>query len=206
MHPAPGVYMKVITVANLKGGCGKSSITRNLAVAAGQQAAIIDLDPQGTLSDWLQARTADFPTLVNGITPANLHTALDALSQDYSYLFIDTPPAAHAWIGRIMALSDLVLIPVKPSPDDLRAVGETLSLLDNTNFAFVLNQAIGRARITNEAARVLAQHGKVAPSTINYRVAFQESAGSYGVTEKGDKRSKNEVLDLLAYVNKQLGI
>ena len=197
--------MQIITVANLKGGCGKTTITRNLAVAAGDKAAMVDLDPQGTLSDWLRARSADYPTLISGITPGNLQTAISDLSQDYDYLFIDSPPAAHSWIGEVMALSDLVLIPVKPSPDDLRAVGETLSMLDDTNFCFVVNQAIGRARITNEAARVLAQHGKVAPATINYRVAFQESGGGYGVTEKGDKRSAQEITDLWEYVYKQLG-
>jgi len=84
--------MRIITVANLKGGCGKTTLTRNLAVACGDQAAIIDLDPQGTLSDWLEARSADYPTLIQGITPATLHSALPRISEGFKYLFVDTPP------------------------------------------------------------------------------------------------------------------
>ena len=200
--------MRIITVANLKGGCGKTTLTRNLAVCAGKRAAIIDLDLQGTLSDWLQARTADYPTLIQGITPATLHSALQRLSGAFKWVFVDTPPANHGWIGEVMGLSDLVLIPVKPSPDDLRAVGETLYLLEEAkqdNFVFVLNQAIGRARITDQAARVLAQHGRVAPVTINYRVAFQQAAGHLGVTEQHkDKKSAEEITDLWKYVKKLL--
>ena len=198
--------MKTIVIANRKGGVGKTTLTRNLAVAAGDQAAIIDLDPQGTLTDWLEAREAEYPTLIRGVTAENLTAAIDQLAGEYRYLFVDTPPSGHSWLTDVIRAADLTLIPIKPSPDDLRAVGETLALLDTTgsNFAFVISQAINRARITEETARVLAQHGKVAPVNLHYRVAFAETAGNQGVTEAGDPRSRDEIQQLWKYTVTQL--
>ena len=115
---------------------------------------------------------------------------------------VDTPPAAPAWLTDVLAKADLVLVPVRPSPDDLRAVGATLGALKvaRTPFAFVLSQT-PRARIVEETARVLAQHGRVAPVNIAARVAYAESgATGQGVSETADTRGAAELRELWTYV------
>ena len=185
--------MKTILIAAQKGGSGKTTLTRNLAVAAaenGRNVLCLDLDPQGSLRGWWESREADSPS------------TLDAARERFDLCIIDTPPAASEWLTEALAAADLVLIPVRPSPDDLRAVGTTLAAVNGSDmpFAFVMSQT-PRARITEEAARVLAQHGRVAPVNIAHRVAYAETgATGQGVTETRDKKAGAEIAALWHYV------
>ena len=98
--------------------------------------------------------------------PGELKASLNAAQKRFDLCIIDTPPAASEWLSEALVAADLVLIPVRPSPDDLRSVGATLAAVNGSGmpFAFILSQT-PRARITEEAARVLAQHGRLAPVT-----------------------------------------
>ena len=80
-------------------------------------------------------------------------------------------------ILRVMEQSDLVVIPTRPSPHDLRAVRATLDLAERAGkpLIFVVNGAAPRARITSDAAVALSQHGTVAPSFICHRIALASS-------------------------------
>lgn len=193
--------MKTIAIASQKGGAGKTSLARNLAVAAtagGRRVVLLDLDPQKTLTAWWNSRTADFPELVeaHGTLAATVQ-ALDAAGFDWCV--IDTPPAAG--LADIFKVADLVLIPARPSGDDLRALPGTLDALHGTPFAFVITQAPPRARLVDEAARVLASHGRVAPVNIGQRVSYAEAAMTgEGVTESGDARAADEIREVLKYV------
>ena len=188
--------MQTILIAAQKGGSGKTTLTRNLAVAAGEDGCSVlclDLDPQGSLRSWWETRDADSPSMLDrDPQPDVFSTTLAAARTRFDLCLIDTPPAA----------SDLVLIPVRPSPDDLRAVGTTLAAVNGSGkpFTFVMSQT-PRARITEEAARVLAQHGRVAPVNIAHRVAYAETgATGQGVTETSDKKAGDEITDLWHYV------
>lgn len=199
--------MRTITIATQKGGAGKTALARNLAVAASQEGSrvlLLDLDPQQTLRDWWKAREADAPEMLDpSPPPSQLKSALTAAGrQGFDLAIIDTPPAAPTWLSDALEAADLVLIPVRPSPDDLRAVGGTLAALKTvkTPFAFVMSQT-PRAKITVEAARVLAQHGRVAPTNIAQRIIYAEiGATGQGVTETTDIRGAQELWDLWAYV------
>jgi chromosome partitioning protein len=198
--------VRTVLIASQKGGAGKTALARNLGVAAveaGQRTLLVDLDPQGSLSDWWQGRTAEQPEMFERPPrPDQLGDVLAALS-GFDLVVIDTPPSDHPWMGKVATLADLVVIPSKPSPDDLRAIGSTLAMVKRagTPFAFVLSQVPPRSRLTGEAARVLAQHGKVAPVNIGLRVSFAEtSATGEGVTETSDHKAAEEVRGLLQYV------
>ena len=198
--------MKTILIAAQKGGSGKTTLTRNLAVAAaenGRNVLCLDLDPQGSLRGWWESREADSPSMLDrDPLPDVLRTTLDAARERFDLCIIDTPPAASEWLTEALAAADLVLIPVRPSPDDLRAVGTTLAAVNGSDmpFAFVMSQT-PRARITEEAARVLAQHGRVAPVKIAHRVAYAETgATGQGVTETRDKKAGAEIAALWHYV------
>ena len=198
--------MKTILIAAQKGGTGKTTLTRNLSVAATQDAyhvLCLDLDPQGSLRGWWESRDAEAPSMLDrDPRPDMLRATLDAAQKRFDICIIDTPPAAPEWLAEALASADLVLIPVRPSPDDLRAVGTTLAAVNRSGmpFAFVLCQT-PRARITEEAARVLAQHGRVAPVNIAQRVAYAETgATGQGVTETKDQKAGAEIATAWNYV------
>jgi chromosome partitioning protein len=188
--------VKTIVLASLKGGSGKSTITVNLAVEAAGIVATVDMDsPQGSLSHWWNARKAETPIFVDTLTP----TGID-------YLFVDTPPQRPD--PETMEAADLVIIPVKPSPNDLRAVGETLAVVERLQkpFCFVITMAKTRTRIAMNALQVLAQYGKVAPVMLGDRVDFAESMIDGLAVGELSPRSKSaeEITQLWSYVTSLL--
>ncbi len=198
--------MKIIVIAAQKGGAGKTTLARNLAVTAsgeGGRVLCLDLDPQGSLRGWWESRKAEMPAmLAQDPAPDALRSTLAAAKTQFDLCIIDTPPAAPQWLAEALGAADLVLIPVRPSPDDLRAVGATIAAVNRAQvpFAFALSQT-PRARITDEAARVLAQHGRVAPVNIAQRVSYAETgATGQGVTETSDDRAAAEIRAIWNYV------
>jgi chromosome partitioning protein len=196
--------MQTIVVASQKGGSGKTTITRNIAVALGEDVALIDTDPQGSLTAWWNRRDAEMPVLVsmaNGL-PATLEALREA---GIRMVLIDTPPSAHAFVADVIGLADLV--PVRPTPDDLDAVGPTLDMIEGAgkNFVFIVSQAKKRTRLALETIPALAQHGKVSPVVIHDRVEFPTAAiDGRGVVELGDGAAAGEITDLVTYLRKQL--
>lgn len=163
----------------------------------------LDLDPQGSLRGWWESRPAEQPAMLDrDPSPHALRATLDGARKQFDLCLIDTPPAAPEWLTEALSAADLVLIPVRPSPDDLRAVGATLAAVQDAKvpFVFALSQT-PRARITEEAARVLAQHGRVAPVNIMQRVVHAETgATGQGVSETADKKAAEEIRAIWSYV------
>ena len=130
--------MRTLILHTPKGGSGKSTLARELAVAASGtlQVAIADLDPQGTTSGWYQRRDAKSPALVV-LDPAKpVEHLADA---GVELLVIDTPPGQPTYIGKMLAGADVVLVPVRPTPDDLLAAAPIASsLARHPSWAFVL--------------------------------------------------------------------
>ena len=204
--------MRTIVIASPKGGTGKSTLTGHLAVEAERQGsgpvAIVDTDPQGTLADWWNARQAPTP-LFAAVDTAQLPPRLEALREyGIEVVLIDTPPAFTQTTHRTLAVADLVVVPVRPSPHDLRAVGTVIEAVEQQGkpFVFVVNAAIPRTRIALDAVRALAQHGKVAPTTLHNRIDFATSmVDGRTARELNEKsRSSGEVAELWTYVISQL--
>jgi chromosome partitioning protein len=206
--------MKIICVANQKGGAGKTTLTAHLAVAAQKsglgEVALIDTDPQGSLADWWNERQEETPRFVS-LSLADLKSGLQELkTAGFSLVFIDTPPVVSETISQVIAHADIVVIPSRPSPLDLRAVGKTISLVEaaEKNMVFVVNGATQRAKITADAAVALSQYGKVAPVMLYQRVDFAQSMTDGRVAQELDGASKaaEEIAQLLTYLRKQLRI
>jgi len=203
--------MYVIALASRKGGAGKTTLASHLAVAAeaagAGPVALVDTDPQGGLAGWWNARAGATPRWIDPAAglPA---TVTAARAAGYGVLVIDTPPSIAETIAGVIAVCDLVVIPVRPSPNDLRAVGGTIELVRRARkrMVFVVSQATQRARITAEAAIALSQHGTVAPVMIHHRVDFAASmTGGATVGELDpDGRSAGEVRELWAYLLNRL--
>ena len=164
--------MRVVAMASQKGGSGKTTLSGHLAVQAQRAGAgpvvIIDIDPQGSLSEWWNERTTEYPAFAQ-TTVSRLASDLEILrEQGFGLAVIDTPPAITMAIQSVIAVADLIVIPTRPSPHDLRAVGATVDLCDRAGkqLIFVVNAATPKARITADAAVALSQHGTVAPVTL----------------------------------------
>ena len=173
--------MYTIVTASQKGGSGKTTLSGHLAVAACQagagEIALIDTDPQGSLAAWWNVRQAPTPHFVKAAM-ADLEEVLTGLHQaGIKIAVIDTPPAITQSISKVVSHADLVVVPTRPSPHDLRAVGATVDIAERHGkpVIFVINAATPRARITGESAVALSQHGTVAPVTIHHRVDFAAS-------------------------------
>jgi chromosome partitioning protein len=204
--------MHVIAIASQKGGSGKTTLAGHLAVEAERvgagPVALIDTDPQGSLAEWWNVRA--------GETPVFAQTTVPRLSEDVSrlqalgikLLVIDTPPAIEATIAEVVRVADLVLIPARPSPHDLRAAGATVELVERIGkpLVFVINGAAPRARITSEAAIALSQHGTLAPSIIHQRTVYAASMidGRTVMELPGEERASTEIASLWEYLGGRL--
>ncbi|WP_169568888.1 AAA family ATPase [Sneathiella limimaris] len=204
--------MKVIAVASQKGGSGKTTLAGHLAVqaemAGAGPVALVDTDPQGSLSEWWNEREAE--------TPLFARTSIEKLKADVermdrmgiNLLIIDTPPAITETIANVLTVADLLIIPTRPSPHDLRAVGATVELAEglDTPLIFVVNGATPRARITGEAAIALSQHGTLAPSILHQRVDFASSMidGRTVMELNSASKSSEEITKLWSYIHERI--
>lgn len=204
--------MKTIVLASQKGGAGKTTLAAHLAVAAEKSGdgpcVLLDTDPQASLAAWWNEREAECPVFA----PANLNelaTKLEALAKaGYAYAFIDTPPAITESIRAVVMQADFVLIPTRPSPHDLRAVGLTVELTAGANrsFAFAVTQAKPNTRLTVQAMAALSQHGVVAPSIIHDRVDYAASMIDGRTVLEIDPRGRSaeEIKDLWKFVKTRI--
>jgi chromosome partitioning protein len=204
--------MKTIVLASQKGGAGKTTLAAHLAIEAERvgsgPAVLIDTDPQGSLAAWWNSRQADTPALA-ATTLAELPAKLEALAAaGYKLAVIDTPPAITGAIRDVVKLADLVVIPTRPSPHDLRAVGSTVDIAQETGrpFVFAVTQAKPTARLTVQAVAALSAHGTVAPSIIHDRVDFAASMVDGRTVQETDPkgRSAGEITELFSFVQARI--
>jgi chromosome partitioning protein len=176
--------MKVIVVANQKGGSGKSTVTVHLAavaeVAGHGPEVLSDTDPQGTAADWFnQRRKAGLETpRYSSLSLSDLSGKIDALrAAGASYLFIDTAPSIGSVNAELFAQADVVLIPLNPTPADLRALVKALPLVRKSGkpFYFVLARVRPNLRNNDGTAVALDALGLVLGTRMHERVIYAET-------------------------------
>lgn len=188
---------QVIVFSSQKGGSGKTTLSGHIAVQARlsgcDRIGIVDTDPQQSLSDWHQAREEDDLHLKFGDGESIARDIQELRDLGVSLIVVDTPPAANASIASIVRHADLVCIPARPSPHDLRSVGKTIDLVEPLRkpMIFVLNGAPVRAMITRQAALSLCQYGTVAPVIIHNRVDFASSMSDGWTAMEIDPEAKS---------------
>ena len=206
------VRAQVVVLASQKGGSGKTTLAGHIAVQAelcgAGPVALIDTDPQGSLAKWWNAREAELPAFAE-VSVAELTRDVKALRDaGFKLIVIDTPPAATASIAEVITHADLVVVPTRPSPHDLRAVGATVDMVEHQHkpLVFVVNGATMRARITGDTAVALSQHGTVAPVTMHHRVDFAASMIDGRTVGEVDEnsRSAKEIASLWLYLADRL--
>ena len=180
--------MDVIAVIAQKGGTGKTTLTLSLAVAAmraGKVAAVIDLDPQATASNWSDRRQEDSPVVVSA-QPARLpHVLTSAEASGAALVVIDTPPRAEQAALTAAKAANLILIPCRPAIYDLETVSTTLELIriaGDTLVAAILNGVPPRGSKREQAEDVIKALGiPVCSASFGWRAAFSD-AGALGLT------------------------
>jgi chromosome partitioning protein len=196
--------MRAISLANQKGGVGKSTLCASLAVVAGD-ALILDVDPQATVSQWFQARpeTLALPECARA-NPSEVPRIVKASTR--TWLFIDTPGDLTA--RQAIDASDLCIIPVRPSIHDLRAASATVKLLGTRRGVFVLNAApaarwLAENPIVIEARDALRAFSlPVCPVVIRQRAAYVHTAvAGLGVSEWTDSKAAAEIKELWLWLS-----
>ncbi len=179
--------MRVIGFLNQKGGVGKTTLAVHVADALarqGRRVLLVDADPQGSALDWAACRQGEPRFAVAGLPRASIHKELPALAQDYEFVLIDGPPRVYDVAKSAIVASDLVLIPVQPSPYDVWAAKEIVDMLRDVAIykpslqsAFVINRKIANTALGRDVTEALAEYPiPVMASAICQRVALAESA------------------------------
>lgn len=174
---------KIITVAQQKGGAGKTTLTAHLAVAytaARKKVAVVDIDPQQSLTMWFRLREERFGDagaglLVSQINGWRVRNEVERLAREHEVVLIDSPPHAETEAKIAVRSAGLVVIPVQPSPMDVWATRPTLELAsaEETPVLLVLNRVPPRARLNDEMlAEVKGFGAQIAKAQIGNRVVF----------------------------------
>lgn len=202
----------IITVAQQKGGCGKSTLATHLAVAfskMGYSTMLFDTDPQGTTTHWHAQRKVNDVGLI-ATSGWRLTRDLSMAREANDIIVIDTPPHAEMDIKVSTRAADLVLVPIQPSPADLWAVKETFNTVagESRNAMAVLNRVVFRANITQEIKDKLASMDvPVAETEIGNRVLFAASMETgMTVLDGFSNASELEIMNLVREIARKLGI
>jgi len=178
---------KVIAILNQKGGVGKTTLAIHMATAMAhrkRKVLLLDADPQSSALDWAAARDGQPLFPVVGLPKSSIHKELPTLTEKFDIVVIDGPPRVHEVARSAIMASDLVLVPVQPSPYDVWASKEIMDLLNeatvykpNLKKAFVINRKIVNTAIGRDVAEALSAYPvPVLKTAISQRVAFAESA------------------------------
>ena len=176
----------IISLLNQKGGVGKTTLAVHIAEVLARlekRVLLVDADPQGSALDWAANRPDDpiFPVI--GLPKPTLHRELPAIAKNHDYVLIDGPPRVNELARAAIMASDVVLIPVQPSPFDVWAAKDIVDLLKEAGVykdiksAFVINRKIVNTAIGRDVVEALSSYPvPVLQTSIGQRVAFAESA------------------------------
>ena len=138
--------MPAISVANPKGGAGKTTLTLVLAnelARSGASVAVIDADPNAIIAGWSRKRTEQGKPLpfeiVAGPKESELVKLIDRYTASHDFVLVDLEGTASRMTSRALARSHLVLVPFNLSPIDAELAANAVALIQEEA------EALGRA-------------------------------------------------------------
>ncbi len=208
----------VIAFLNQKGGVGKTTLAVHVAasLARTSRVLLVDADPQGSSLDWAASRAQrqqdtepQFPVI--GLPKGVIHKELPGLARDFAHVIIDGPPRVYDVARSAILASDLIVIPVQPSPYDVWAAKEIVDLVNEATIfkeslraVFAISRKIVNTAIGRDVVDALADYKlPVLKSQISQRVAFAETAAQ-GMTVFEADANSSAALEIEALVKEIL--
>lgn len=201
---------KIITIAQQKGGAGKTTVSAHLAVGlvqAKKVVACLDLDPQASLSTWARMRDANGANKneisCKACNAYALEEEIAKLNGKVDYIIIDSPPHIEVEARSAIRSADLVVIPVQPSPTDLWATKASIVLTEQEgiNAKILLNRVSGNSRLGKSIRGVFeaSNKDKLLKAQLGNRVGFA-SAILDGLTVTEAEPSSTAAKEVKAFV------
>jgi chromosome partitioning protein len=208
----------IITVAQQKGGAGKTTLVAHLAVSLSQRGlsvALVDIDPQASLSYWYAAREETFGAEHTGLTHRQIsgwrtQREVEKLAEEHDVVIVDSAPHAEMETKTAIRSASLVVVPVQPSPMDLWATQPTLELASGERkpALLVLNRVPPRAILSEIIEGKLKElDAKVAKARLGSRVGLAAAMLDGRTVSETQRRSSGatEVKALAAEIYRAAG-
>ncbi len=204
--------MRTLAFISSKGGTGKTTLAALTAVEAaraGEKVALLDFDPQGSLTTWWERRPdAENPHLFMNADPQDLPRAIAHIAGlGFSILVIDGPPAFVATLSSIASFADLVVIPVMASPMDIEGIDPAVQIAcrHKRPFVFVLNRVNPKAGPLLEGTiAALQQEGRIVDVQMLDRLAHAGAMSEGKAACEVDRASQKEATKLWAALKAEL--
>lgn len=194
----------IISILNQKGGSGKTTIATNLAYALllkNKKVLIADSDPQGSARDWSNVKNGEILTVL-GLDRPSLAKDITTIKDNYDHIIIDGAPQLSTHTAAAIKSSDIILIPVMPSPYDLWAIADLVEAIKTKQEmgsklkAYILiSRAVKNTKIAAEIKDVVVEYGlPLLNSFTTQRVSYPDSAAK-GLTifHTQDKNAQLEI-------------
>lgn len=199
---------KVVALLNQKGGVGKTTQATNLACWLHQQrykVLLVDLDPQGSATDWSETRDSDddFPVVSMGTKVAR---DLPRVAAGYDYVVLDGAPQINELASPAVKAADLVLIPCQPSPFDIYSCATLVELIQarqevtdgHPKAAFVISRVIKNTHLSREVREALADYElPILEAHTTQRVAYADCAKGGSVMDLPETDKARQEIEAL---------
>ncbi len=200
----------IISILNQKGGAGKTTISVNLARGLKQDGGsvlLVDSDPQGSARDWHAAGNGELITVI-GLDRPTLDKDIQAVGSGYDWVIIDGAPQLEKMAIAAIKCSDIILVPVQPSPYDIWATEDLVDVIQErkqvTNglpkAAFVISRQITNTTLGKEIRDVLTGYGlPVFSSGTSQRIIYAKTAasGSTVIDDEPNGEAAREIKQLI---------
>ncbi|MCE3267789.1 MAG: cobyrinic acid a,c-diamide synthase [Burkholderiales bacterium] len=209
---------KIIVLTNQKGGCGKTTLTMNIAGVIGQKkkVLIIDGDSQGSATRWASSASDNkpFPTAIMGLANVGdkVHREIKKYVANYEYIFVDCPPAIdNPFTASALLVANLALVPVIPSPTDLwaavgiqKVISNVSTLNENLQARLIANMCQNNVSISKEALTLIDEFLFPKMNTnVHQRTAYRQAAAFGGtVADLDNPKAKAEIDQLIKEILK----